>query len=112
MRKIGTHFSCRILTRVCVRELIIWGADIEVRDQDGRSALSVAVTCDSEAAAKLVTLLLDNGANPNMSDRDNMTPLLIAAFEGPSHSITICSKALLKGFQSVPKSSYDFPKSS
>ena len=64
------------------RELIIWGADIEVQDQDGRSALSVAVTCDSEAAAKLVTLLLDNGANPNLCDRDNMTPLLIAAFEG------------------------------
>ena len=64
------------------RELIIWGADIEIQDQDGRSALSVAVTCDSEAAAKLVTLLLDNGANPNLCDRDNMTPLLIAAFEG------------------------------
>ena len=53
-----------------------------MQDQDGRSALSVAVTCDSEAAAKLVTLLLDNGANPNLCDRDNMTPLLIAAFEG------------------------------
>lgn len=65
-----------------IRELIIWGADIEVQDQDGRSALSVAVTCESEAAAKLVTLLLDNGANPNLCDRDNMTPLLIAAFEG------------------------------
>ena len=62
--------------------MIIWGADIEVQDQDGRSALSVAVTCESEAAAKLVTLLLDNGANPNLCDRDNMTPLLIAAFEG------------------------------
>ena len=54
----------------------------QVQDQDGRTALSVAVTCDNEAAAKLVTLLLDNGANPNISDRDNMTPLLIAAFEG------------------------------
>ena len=32
--------------------------------------------------SRLVTLLLDNGANPNQSDRDNMTPLLIAAFEG------------------------------
>ena len=42
----------------------------------------MAVTCESEAAAKLVTLLLDNGANPNLCDRDNMTPLLIAAFEG------------------------------
>ena len=29
-----------------------------------------------------MTLLLDNGANPNQSDRDCMTPLLIAAFEG------------------------------
>ena len=36
----------------CVRELIIWGADIEVQDQDGRTALSVAVTCESESAAK------------------------------------------------------------
>ena len=66
----------------CVRELIIWGAEIETMDQDGRTALSVAVTCDSESAAKLVTLLLDNGANPNKADRDSMTPLLIAAFEG------------------------------
>ena len=29
-----------------------------------------------------MTLLLDNGANPTQSDRDSMTPLLIAAFEG------------------------------
>ena len=50
--------------------------------QDGRTALSVAVTCDSESAAKLVTLLIDNGANPNISDKDGMSPLLIAAFEG------------------------------
>ena len=50
--------------------------------QDGRTALSVAVTCESESAAKLVTLLIDNGANPNQSDKDGMSPLLIAAFEG------------------------------
>ena len=42
------------------------------------------MTCDTESASKLVTLLLDNGANPNKTDRDNMTPLLIAAFEGKS----------------------------
>ena len=36
----------------------------------------------SSADCRLVTLLLDNGANPNQSDRDSMTPLLIAAFEG------------------------------
>ena len=36
----------------------------------------------SSAVYRLVTLLLDNGANPNQSDRDSMTPLLIAAFEG------------------------------
>jgi len=66
----------------CVRTLIIWGADIEIMDQDGRSALSVAVTCESDNAAKLVTLLVDNGANPNLVDKDGMSPLLIAAFEG------------------------------
>ena len=42
----------------------------------------MAVTCDSESAAKLVTLLIDNGANPNIADKDGMSPLLIAAFEG------------------------------
>ena len=63
---------------------------MQVQDQDGRSALSVAVTCETESAAKLVTLLLDNGANPNLADRDNMTPLLIAAFEGITlHSVSI-----------------------
>ena len=66
----------------CVRELIIWGANIEMQDQDGRTALSVAVTCDSDSAAKLVTLLIDNGANSNKNDKDGMSPLLIAAFEG------------------------------
>ena len=40
------------------------------------------MTCETESAAKLVTLLLDNGANPNLADRDNIPPLLIAAFEG------------------------------
>ena len=40
--------------------------------------ISVLTRCD----CRLVTLLLDNGANPTQSDRDSMTPLLIAAFEG------------------------------
>lgn len=52
--------------------------------KDGRTALSVAVTCESESAAKLVTLLIDNGASPNQADKDGMSPLLIAAFEGKS----------------------------
>merc|ERR1712038_1302862 len=66
----------------CVRELIIWAAEIETMDQDGRTALSVAVTCDSESAAKLVTLLLDNGANADHADKEGKTALFAAASMG------------------------------
>ena len=46
------------------------------------SIRSFLISVLTRAECRLVTLLLDNGANPNQSDRDSMTPLLIAAFEG------------------------------
>ena len=70
--------ACYMGHTEAARELLVWGADVELQDQDGRTALSVAVTCESVSAVKLVHLLLEHQANPNQADRDGLTPLLIA----------------------------------
>lgn len=50
----------------------------------GRSALSVAALCVPASAgyAKVVSVLLERGAKADHQDKEGMTPLLVAAFEG------------------------------
>ncbi|KAL4657022.1 ankyrin repeat domain-containing protein 50-like [Arapaima gigas] len=62
------------------------GAEVDRPDGDGRTALSVAAMCVPSAAegnrSGVVSLLLERGADPGHRDKDNMTPLLLAAYEG------------------------------
>ncbi|KAK3940739.1 ankyrin repeat-containing domain protein [Diplogelasinospora grovesii] len=65
-----------------VKLLLEEGADIEKKDENGRTALSHAVShCFGKGA---VRLLLERGANIHTEDKDGRTPLSHAAAQGGS----------------------------
>jgi uncharacterized protein len=61
-----------------VRELLHRGADVDARDEDGRTPLFSAVLGGSVG---LVGLLLESGANINARDKEGWTALHFAAQE-------------------------------
>lgn len=60
-----------------VTRLVEAGADINVRDELGRTALMVAV---DETYSGIVKYLLEHGAEPNISDNDGDSPLDVAKY--------------------------------
>jgi ankyrin repeat protein len=54
------------------RMLVGKGAEIETKDIDGRTPLSLAAADCNES---VVRILLDRGANPNSEDNDGRAPL-------------------------------------
>lgn len=60
------------LTLSMARMLVDKGAEIETKDNDGRTPLSLAAADCNES---VVRILLDRGANPNSEDNDGRTPL-------------------------------------
>jgi len=61
------------------RLLMLAGADVNARKEDGWSALHFAVERDE---MELAQLLLDNGADPNIRKNDDGTPLHAAVRQG------------------------------
>jgi uncharacterized protein len=53
-------------------------ADVDVRDEDGRTPLMHAILAE-HADPSLVQVLIDRGADVNANDRQQWTPLLFAA---------------------------------
>ncbi|MCS6777395.1 MAG: ankyrin repeat domain-containing protein [Chloroherpetonaceae bacterium] len=62
-----------------VQHMLNAGANIEARNDSGRTALALAALKSNET---MVLLLLDRGANVNARDPAGMTPLMWAAFGG------------------------------
>ena len=60
------------LTLSMARMLVGKGAEIETKDIDGRTPLSLAAADCNES---VVRILLDRGANPNSEDNDGRAPL-------------------------------------
>uniref|UniRef100_A0A183SFA4 ANK_REP_REGION domain-containing protein n=1 Tax=Schistocephalus solidus TaxID=70667 RepID=A0A183SFA4_SCHSO len=71
------------------------GANLNHADQDGRTALCVAAFCvpPSEAHTEVVANLLQLGADPNLGDRENVTPLIGAAQSGRRRICELCLEA-------------------
>jgi len=59
----------------CVRSLVAAGADLEIRDNLGWTALCWAAGAGRDA---IVDFLLESGADPFAADEDRRTPYLIA----------------------------------
>jgi ankyrin repeat protein len=73
-----------------VQRLLKSGADVNVQQADGATALQWAAY---RGDAKLVELLLKAGANPELANHNGATPLWLAAARGDAAVV----KALLKG---------------
>uniref|UniRef100_A0A671NE87 Ankyrin repeat domain 50-like n=1 Tax=Sinocyclocheilus anshuiensis TaxID=1608454 RepID=A0A671NE87_9TELE len=81
-----------------VEILLNAGANLNLADGDGRTALSVAALCVPSAAGgrghgEVVSLLLERGANPEHKDTDGMTPLLLASYEGHEEVVELLLEA-------------------
>ena len=62
----------------CAKHLLRRGAEINVRDERGRTALWYAATPESMSPVggpQLIELLFENGADPGIADKTGMTPL-------------------------------------
>jgi uncharacterized protein len=62
-----------------VRRLLGDGANVQVRDREGRTALAIAAYYDN---AEMAEALLEHGADPNAREYDGWTPLMRAAKNG------------------------------
>lgn len=63
-----------------IKLLLVAGADINVRDRDGKTPLSLAAEIGNEAMVKL--LLSADGINPDVQDEFGLTPLSLASLNG------------------------------
>ena len=71
--------------------LVLNGADINARDNNGDTALIVAA---SFRKAEMVKLLLDYKANVNIKNQDGDTALMIAESKGFSDIVTLLKEKI------------------
>lgn len=82
----GLPLLLAVVSRECPLELIELlldaGADVDTRDEHGRTPLLLALPHPAKLA-----LLLGRGANPNLSESDGATPLIHAIAEARDESV-------------------------
>jgi ankyrin repeat protein len=69
-----------------IRQLLKWGVAVDMVDEYGNSGLHYAVAGNHVDATKL---LLDEGANPDLSTNDGLTPKQLAK-NSESKAIKAC----------------------
>lgn len=81
------HLAVKACNKEIAEFLIFYGADVNARLSNGGTALHLAASCDDQA--ETVTLLAANGAEVNIVNNDNITPLHTAATLGAKHAVKI-----------------------
>jgi len=66
--------------------LVELGADLNVADYEGRTAVSWAA---SNGHSEIVKKLLENGARPGVIDNEGLTPLMRAAWNGHENIVRL-----------------------
>jgi ankyrin repeat protein len=74
------------------QQMIRDGADVNARDDSGRTALMIAA---SNGHTYIVQLLLDSGADPAARDKQNMTALLSAEAKGFARTASLLKDSTL-----------------
>ena len=71
---------------VVIDRLIEMGCDVNRPNDFGETALMMAVKRNNR---KMMEYLLENGANPNISDNLGVTPLMIATFNSQLYNMAV-----------------------
>ena len=79
--------SCGIYEEQLVTWLIESGANVDLQDKDGLTALHYA--CMSDNSCEVVSCLIKNGANINTCTGNKVTPLMRAAEKGNSDVVSL-----------------------
>ncbi|KAI9696225.1 MAG: hypothetical protein M1836_005778 [Candelina mexicana] len=72
-----------------VQELISYGADLSALDNEGRTALHICATSQLTNNLLIIQLLVEAGALLEITDRQNLTPLQIAAGRGNDQTVKL-----------------------
>ena len=79
--------SCGIYEEQLVTWLVENGADVDLQDKDGLTALHYA--CKTDNSCEVVSCLIKNGANINACTGNKVTPLMRAAKKGNSDVVSL-----------------------
>jgi uncharacterized protein len=71
------HFAAQSLSVACVQSLLAAGAIVDIQDHFGNTPLFRAVFA-SRGDGSLIKLLLSAGANPNLHNRNGVSPESLA----------------------------------
>ncbi|ETN04134.1 hypothetical protein PPTG_23671, partial [Phytophthora nicotianae INRA-310] len=82
--------ACRCGKLKAVQDLLVRGADINVQDPRGKSALVYAAMTGH---TEVVSLLVEHGANLEVTSADGKTPLAFAVSRGNTNVVDILLKA-------------------
>ena len=86
--------ACRFQHVRLVNFLLQQGANVHLKDKDGKTALHFACEnlCCKPASCDLLNCLTENGADINALRKDNVTPLMVASINGNVDQITFLIK--------------------
>ena len=72
------HFAASVGRTDCVKRLLKAGANVNLKDQSGKTPLHAAIESNNENSNEIVKILIEAKAELNVKDEEGKTPLSIA----------------------------------